>query len=109
MINLIKNSCDAMSGLPGEHHLWITLREYGERYLVLDVSDNGPGIQPEHRAQLFEPFFTTKAVGQGLGLGLAIVHSILRDLGGSIETVDQSDGACFRLRVPLYQEGAKHE
>lgn len=109
MINLIKNSCDAMSGLPGEHHLWITLREYGERYLVLDVSDNGPGIQPEHRAQLFEPFFTTKEVGQGLGLGLAIVHSILRDLGGSIETVDQSDGACFRLRVPLYQEGAKHE
>lgn len=103
MINLIKNSCDAMSTQPGEHHLWISVQAIENGQMLLDVRDNGPGIEPEHRTQLFEPFFTTKEVGQGLGLGLAIVHSILRDLGGSIEPVDQAEGACFRLSMPLYQ------
>jgi C4-dicarboxylate-specific signal transduction histidine kinase len=107
MINLIKNSCDAMSTQPGEHHLWISVQAIENGQMLLDVRDNGPGIEPEHRTQLFEPFFTTKEVGQGLGLGLAIVQSILRDLGGSIEPVDQAEGACFRLSMPLYQPRSK--
>lgn len=109
MINLIKNSCDAMSTRPGEHHLWIIAGMVADDRLQLDVRDNGPGIDPEHRNQLYEPFFTTKEVGQGLGLGLAIVHSILRDLGGSIETLEQAEGACFRLHIPLYREGANND
>lgn len=104
LINLIKNACDAMSAEPQEHHLWISISSVDSEQLTLDVRDNGPGIVPEHRVQLFEPFFTTKEVGQGLGLGLAIVHSILRDLGGSIVTVDQADGACFRVRMPLFHK-----
>jgi C4-dicarboxylate-specific signal transduction histidine kinase len=109
MINLIKNSCDAMSTRPGEHHLWIIAGMVADDRLQLDVRDNGPGIDPEHRNQLYEPFFTTKEVGHGLGLGLAIVHSILRDLGGSIETLEQAEGACFRLHIPLYREGANND
>jgi len=109
MINLVKNSCDAMADQPGEHHLWIRISGRAEGHLILEVEDNGPGISPEHRAQLFEPFFTTKEVGQGLGLGLAIVHSILRDLGGSIEPADQGGGACFRVRIPLYQKGVNDD
>jgi C4-dicarboxylate-specific signal transduction histidine kinase len=109
MINLIKNSCDAMSTRTGEHHLWISVQAIEDGRMLLDVRDNGPGIDPEHRNQLYEPFFTTKEVGQGLGLGLAIVHSILRDLGGSIETLEQAEGACFRLHIPLYREGVKND
>lgn len=109
MINLIKNSCDAMSSRAGDHQLWIGVPAVEDGRMVLDVRDNGPGIEPEHRAHLFEPFFTTKEVGQGLGLGLAIVHSILRDLGGGIEVIDQAEGACFRLSLPLYQQGANHD
>lgn len=109
MINLVKNSCDAMADQPGEHHLWVRISGQEKEYLILEVADNGPGISPEHRAHLFEPFFTTKEVGQGLGLGLAIVHSILRDLGGRIEPVDQAEGACFRIRMPLYQKGVNDD
>lgn len=112
LINLIKNACDAMATDPrsGEtcvevHELWLNVVELTADYLVLEVRDNGPGIAAEIRSQLFEPFFTTKEVGEGLGLGLAIVSSILRDLGGEISIVDQDGGACFRLRVPCYRPG----
>lgn len=102
LINLIKNACDAMSEQAGSHELWLELIEIGEASLVLEVRDNGPGIAPESREQLFEPFFTTKEVGRGLGLGLAIVSSILRDLGGDIRIVERQGGACFQVRMPLY-------
>ncbi|MBP0048035.1 PAS domain S-box protein [Marinobacterium sp. AK62] len=104
MINLIKNACDAMSTQSGEHRLRIQVMAPEAGRVVLEVADNGPGIAPEHRGHLFEPFFTTKEVGQGLGLGLAIVSSILRDLGGEIEIMDTEQGACFRLTVPLFDE-----
>jgi len=102
LINLIKNACDAMATQSGPHHLWLELVETGPTSLLFDVRDNGPGIGADIRGQLFEPFFTTKEVGQGLGLGLAIVSSILRDLGGEISILDRAEGACFRIRMPLY-------
>ncbi|MBR9829523.1 MAG: PAS domain S-box protein [Oceanospirillales bacterium] len=102
LINLVKNACDAMAGGAGPHELWLEVVETTADHVMLEVRDNGPGIAPEYRGQLFEPFFTTKAVGEGLGLGLAIVSSILRDLGGQICIVDQAVGACFRVQIPLY-------
>lgn len=102
LINLIKNACDAMSTQPEPHLMWLELVEAGPDSLLFDVRDNGPGIEADIRHQLFEPFFTTKEVGQGLGLGLAIVSSILRDLGGNIRILEQEAGACFRIRMPLY-------
>lgn len=111
MINLIKNACDAMASQSGEHRLWIGIQDISEQLVVLEVRDNGPGIAPENRPQLFEPFFTTKEVGQGLGLGLAIVSSILRDLGGEIQVVDTEQGACFRVTMPVFRDpnDCKHE
>ncbi|MBV0933701.1 ATP-binding protein [Marinobacterium weihaiense] len=110
LINLIKNACDAMAGAAestrGAHRLWIGVVECTPEHLLLDIRDNGPGIAETAREQLFEPFFTTKEVGQGLGLGLAIVSSILRDLGGEIRIIDQGEGACFRLRLPCYRADA---
>ncbi len=64
------------------------------------VADNGCGISPEVRSHLFEPFFTTKGPGQGNGLGLATVHSIVRHCGGSI-TVDSEEGHGTRVVVRL--------
>ncbi len=70
--------------------------------LVLEVTDNGPGIPPEFREKIFQPFFTTKP--SGTGLGLAIVERRLAEMGGAIgwETpVAGGRGTCFRVTLPV--------
>ncbi len=69
--------------------------------VAFTVDDDGPGIPEDIRHRLFEPFFTTKPVGDGTGLGLAVVHGILLEHGGSV-TVGDSDlgGARFEVRMP---------
>lgn len=102
LINLVKNACDAMQNEQPPHRLTLLVSAEGEE-VSLRVEDNGPGIAAEHREQLFEPFFTTKEVGTGLGLGLAIVHSIVRDLGGSIKVSQGAEGgACFEVIFKRY-------
>ena len=69
---------------------------------MLEVQDDGPGIPEACRAKIFDPFFTTKPEGHGTGLGLALVHGIVRDHGGTIEALkDAREGACFRVKLPL--------
>ncbi len=71
------------------------------RYLALRVADEGTGIAPALMNHLFEPFFTTRVSGSGTGLGLAVVHGVVGELGGSID-VDGGvgRGACFTLYFP---------
>jgi CheY-like chemotaxis protein len=70
-------------------------------HVVVEVSDNGPGIAPEAAPRIFESFFTTKPRGLGTGLGLPISLGIVRSLGGEI-IVDSrpGEGATFRVRIP---------
>jgi CheY-like chemotaxis protein len=70
------------------------------RYLVISVSDTGPGIQPEIRDRVFEPFFTTKGQ-EGTGMGLAMVYGIARNHGGTIEfETEVGRGTTFRVYLP---------
>jgi two-component system cell cycle sensor histidine kinase/response regulator CckA len=70
-------------------------------YVMVSVSDTGTGIPPSVMQHIFEPFFTTKAHGQGTGLGLATVFSIVKKHGGFIEIFSESDvGTQFQVYLP---------
>lgn len=80
------------------------------RYLKLRVRDSGHGIPPEVIDRIFEPYFTTKSPGEGTGLGLAVVHGIVKGHGGAI-TVNSEVGAGseFNVFLPLIEQEAAVE
>lgn len=95
-INLVNNSLDAM---PEGGELRVTAGRIGSD-VYLRFADTGQGIAEADLAHLFEPLFTTKA--HGSGLGLAVSHQILHELGGSIDVVSsQGGGAAFTIRLPI--------
>jgi signal transduction histidine kinase len=67
---------------------------------VVQVIDDGAGIAEENRDRIFEPFFTTKPVGEGTGLGLDVVQSIVRANRGSIEVTSRPGRTEFRVCLP---------
>ena len=98
-VNLITNAAHAMEG--GGDLTLTTGEEPGrEAPVYVDVTDTGEGIPEELQARIFDPFFTTKEQGQGTGLGLAVSHGIVTDLGGDIE-VRNEEGAGTTFRVWL--------
>ena len=74
-------------------------------YLKLTVRDSGAGIDPAIIDRIFEPFFTTKEVGQGTGMGLAVVHGIVKSHGGAI-TVESKpgEGTAFHIVLPQVED-----
>jgi signal transduction histidine kinase len=70
-------------------------------YLELIVKDNGFGMPAEVQARIFEPFFTTKANDQGTGMGLSLVHDIVKGSGGTIQVTSRPKfGSTFRILLP---------
>jgi signal transduction histidine kinase/FixJ family two-component response regulator len=70
--------------------------------LVLEISDDGPGIPQDIASRIFDPFFTTKAPGVGTGLGLSIVYGIIQRHGGEVTLSSQpGDGARFTIELPV--------
>jgi two-component system cell cycle sensor histidine kinase/response regulator CckA len=80
------------------------------RYLVLEVCDTGPGVDPAIRERIFEPYFTTKTQGpvKGTGLGLSTVHGIVDAHGGIIDVDDNPPrGAVMRVLLPCAPSAAR--
>jgi signal transduction histidine kinase len=102
LANLVSNAYAAM---PEGGRLGIRA-EASDGDLVLQVSDNGTGIPKTIVGKIFEPFFTTKQVGQGTGLGLAVVHGIVKMHGGQVAIASNADpavgptGTTFTIRIP---------
>ena len=115
VINLVRNAADAMNGA-GTIKLDLVrlseaeadqahLKQLDRGWLALSVSDAGCGIDEESRARIFEPFFTTKPVGQGTGLGLSVVYSIVLGWGGSINIDSEVDmGTTAMVYIPEFIE-----
>ena len=70
--------------------------------MVLEVTDDGPGIPEAYLPRIFDPFFTTKPVGKGTGLGLSICYGIVTKMGGKISVNSAVEiGTTFRIHIPL--------
>lgn len=100
-LNLILNAAHALpEGQLKRNKLWVRSYDDG-RFVVVEVQDNGPGIEPGIMPRIFESFFTTKPKGVGTGLGLPISREIVRSIGGELlAESEQGRGALFRVRVP---------
>ncbi len=95
--NVIDNAIDAMGG-KGELRIR-TFRD--DNCVVVEISDNGTGIQTDILPHIFEPFFTTKGVGQGTGLGLDTVQRIVKKHHGDINVNSRPGQTVFQVLLPL--------
>jgi DNA-binding response OmpR family regulator len=74
---------------------------HGERQVVIDIADDGPGIAPSVHDRLFDPYVTTRPLGQGAGMGLAIAYAIVQQHGGTLEVATAANqGTTFRIALP---------
>ena len=119
LMNLTSNAAQAMEGETGSIRISLTEETLSTartdalsdlpsgRYAVLSVADTGCGMDAKTVERIFEPFFTTKEVGQGTGLGLAMIHAIVTRAEGAIR-VDSEPGAgtTFEIRLPICQTDA---
>ena len=97
-LNLITNAVQAM---PDGGELRVRTAPLLDGRIQLEFADTGMGIPPEHLKDIFNPFFTTKAPGQGTGLGLSVVHSVVKRYGGDIHVQSQvNSGTTFTIEFP---------
>jgi signal transduction histidine kinase len=110
-LNLIKNAAEAMRDggnlYVSTQHVQDTTRRFVETgkappgTIEITIKDDGPGIPDHIESRLFEPFVSSKS-GDHRGLGLSIVHNIIKELNGSITyESDEKTGTCFRISLPL--------
>ena len=113
MANLVTNARDAMSN-SGTISIRSSIRHAAQierpdspdtgasDFVVIEVSDTGPGIPPDIITRIFDPFFTTKGREGGSGLGLSMVFGFAKQSGGDIEVVSEAGhGATFRILLPI--------
>ena len=102
VLNLVRNAREAVAERQG--HIRIATRAV-EQGVEITVADDGPGVPAEIRERLFTPFASGKATGSGLGLWLS--RRLATRVGGSLDLIDNegsTEGATFRLRLPLARE-----
>jgi len=113
LMNLCTNAAHAMEEKGGVLTVSLSKAEIGQeasvayggikpnQYLRLRVSDTGHGMTPEIKKRIFDPYFTTKEIGKGTGLGLAVVHGIVKSHGGEIEVSSEpGQGTDFDIFFP---------
>jgi two-component system, NtrC family, sensor kinase len=101
LINLLRNAAQAEKTSRVELH-WKTSENHE---IIFEVEDDGEGIAEEIKSKIFEPFFSTHKTARNTGMGLSVVHGIIREHGGVIQIFDSAlGGAGFRITLPPQTE-----
>ncbi len=112
-LNILRNSAQALQkALTQNPRIIIRIFKHTtERYLVVEIEDNGPGMNEDTAKRIFEPFFTTKDVGEGTGLGLSVSYFIIsQNHNGKLSVVSSpGEGAKFIIQLPLSVTGENCE
>lgn len=102
LINLLINAAQAADKSDAWIKLIARIPDNPDEMAVIEISDNGSGIQPSYLSRIFDPFFTTKAPGVGTGLGLSVSLNLVRQTGGRIEVRSApGQGTTFSISLPL--------
>jgi two-component system sensor kinase FixL len=103
LVNLLRNAYEALhANTPGNRNVFVRTSFHGDE-VTIDVADNGPGFVDDVAGKLFETFFSTK--DQGMGMGLAIARSIIKEHGGSLRAYRREDGgATFSVNLVAESE-----
>jgi PAS domain S-box-containing protein len=104
LLNILKNAAQSMTAVAKHRDPRITLRtRLSDGVVLVEIADNGSGMDEATRLRIFEPFFSTREVGLGTGLGLSVAYAIItKGHHGSIEVQSQPDkGSCFTIKLPL--------
>ena len=109
LLNLVINAEQAMLAANGRGSLVLRTWHEAERgTVVLQVSDDGPGVPVDVKSKIFDPFFTTKETGKGTGLGLTVAYAIVQEHGGTIRVDSpETGGASFTVELPVTVESPK--
>lgn len=108
-LNLLRNSYQALTSDDYKHpeELRVEISGYVKKSdVVIEISDNGPGIKDSVKDHIFEPFFTTKEIGKGTGLGLSVSYFIITEhhKGKISVSSHHGKGATFKIRLPMAGE-----
>jgi two-component system NtrC family sensor kinase len=110
LMNLVGNAQQALEHKGHGGTIKLSTRTIGERRVLLEIKDNGPGIPQAILARIFDPFFTTKPAGVGTGLGLSIVLSVVREHGGQVHVITPPmGGAVFQIELPAASDALQDE
>jgi two-component system cell cycle sensor histidine kinase/response regulator CckA len=109
VMNLVTNACEAMPN-GGKLTVETSVHDVEEPQVMIAVTDTGVGMDRETVSKLFEPFYTTKEVGQGVGLGLAAVHGIVKQSGGSVWAYSEPGrGTTLKIYLPKVGNAATYQ
>ncbi len=105
-MNLCTNAFHAMQETGGVLSVRLEMLDRTKgNFCVLTIEDSGIGMNMETQARIFEPYFTTKPVGQGSGMGLAVVHGIVKQLGGTIHVQSRpGEGTSMAVTLPVIEK-----
>jgi len=106
LLNILKNGAEAMSEAGTESPKFIFRSLLEKDHVVLEIQDNGPGMDMEIKKRIFEPFFTTKDVGVGTGLGLSVSYFIITENHKGVLLVESipGKGTTFVIKLPFQRE-----